>query len=287
MDYAVRTVAARFGVVAPRHYLRTATEETILLKQAEILVGKLAWQEVEHVEDLTTEYWRLRQLEAEEGRLQETLETSRQDHDRVQRQSEMPETIFTPKLEEINGRLEKEREHLTARLQSLQEEIHKAEVLRKKFNGLKLKLSVLKAEGAPAEVLDPVRAGLHEVKSAYGDLARNVENLREEIGLLENKAKAIESEEENVRAQISHHQRTLTREVSDVSRRLVETHSRLKVIDGEKQELFGRIGKFLCRGSGAEAPELRPVIARFRPIINRARALARSIEFNRRLADFR
>ena len=220
-DYATRSIAARFGVVAPRHYLRNATEETILLKEAEVLVGKMAWRDLEAVDELTAEYWRLRQLDAEERKLQELLETSRAEHERVQDLATKPETVFSAKLDEVQARLEAEREVLTVRLQALQDEIKEAERLRKRFNGLKLKLTVLKAENAPPDQLESVRADLQDVKGQYGQISRQVENLREEIRLLEDKVRAVESEEQNVRAQVSHHERVLTREVSDISRRVV------------------------------------------------------------------
>ena len=286
-DYATRSIAARFGVVAPRHYLRNATEETILLKEAEVLVGKMAWRDLEAVDELTAEYWRLRQLDAEERKLQELLETSRAEHERVQDLATKPETVFSAKLDEVQARLEAEREVLTVRLQALQDEIKEAERLRKRFNGLKLKLTVLKAENAPPDQLESVRADLQDVKGQYGQISRQVENLREEIRLLKDKVRAVESEEQNVRAQVSHHERVLTREVSDISRRVVEANSRLAVVDGEKNELFGTIGKHLCRGRHPETPVTRQVIRRLTPLVLRARALARSIEYNRRLADYR
>ena len=287
IDYATRMIAARFGVVAPRHYLRNATEEAILLKEAEVLVGKMAWRDMENVEDLTAEYWRLRQLDTEERKLKEQVEINRSEHERVKELATKPETVFSAKLEEVQARLESEREILTDRLQALQEEIKGAEKLRRRFNGFKIKLSVLKAEGARPEELEVVRGQLQILKGQYGEVARQVEGLREGIRLMEEKVRAIESEEANVRGQVSHHERILTREVSEVSRRLVETNSRLAVIEGEKKELFGAIGKYLCRGRQPDTAETKEVVRRLGPLVIRARGLAKSIEFNRRLADYR
>lgn len=287
LEFLARKAAARLGVVAPRHYLRNATEESILLKEAETLIGKMAWRDLEHVEELTNEYWRIRQLDAEQTKLEEERDTAKEEMDRVQDDAATPETHFTPQLEKVEARLDKERDTLTEKLRAMQDLIHKAEAVRKKFNGLKLKLSVLKGENATEQTLEGVRQELQDTKHKYGDMAREVENLRGEVQLIEEKIKGIESEMENLRARISHRERNLTREVSDVSRRLMEINSRLGILEGEKAELYCTIGRLLRVGRDTESEAYRDVLDRFAPIIQQARALSKSIDYNRRLADFR
>lgn len=287
LEFFARKAAARLGVVAPRRYLRNATEESILLKEAETLIGKMAWRELEHVEELTNEYWRIRQLDVEQEKLQAELDNATEEMNRVQEAATSPETQFTPQLERMGARLDIEREKLTAKLASMQELILGAEAVRKKFNGLKLKLSVLKGENADEQTLESVRQDLQVTMNHYGEMAREVENLRSEIRLFERKIKAIESEMENLRGRISHRERNLTREVSDVSRLIMEINSRLAILEGEKSELFCTIGHLLRVGHEPESDAYRDVLDRFSPIIQQARNLSKSIDFNRRLADFR
>lgn len=287
LEFFVRKTAARLGVVAPRLYLRNATEESILLKEAETLIGKMAWRELEHVEELTNEYWRIRQLDAEQKKLEEDLETATAEMNRIQEAAKTPETQFSPQLEKIGMLLESEREKLTEKLKAMQDLIQAAETVRKKFNGLKLKLSVLKGEDADEQTLEGVRHDLQETKNKYGDLAREVENLRGEVKLVERKIKAIESEMDNLRGRISLRERNLTREVSDAGRRLMELNSRLAILESEKGELYATIGRLLRVGSDTGSDAYRDVLERFDPIIQQARTLSKSIEFNRRLADFR
>ena len=287
LEFLARKAAARLGVVAPRLYLRNATEESILLKEAEVLIGKMAWRDLEHVEELTNEYWRIRQLDAEQKKLEVELETATAEMNRIQEAANAPETQFAPQLEKIGVRLEFEREKLTEKLKTMQELIQSAEAVRKKFNGLKLKLTVLKGENAEEQTLEVVRQDLQETKNKYGEMARDVENLRGEVGLIERKIKAIESEMDNLRGRISLRERNLTRELSDAGRRLMEINSRLGILESEKGELFVTIGRLLRVGSDAGSEAYRDVLDRFSPIIQQARTLSRSIEFNRRLADFR
>lgn len=283
----MRLVAARFGVVAPRHYLRVATEEAILLKEAQTLVGKMCWREIEDIDDLTAEYWRLRQLDAEEKEIRARVEGVQAEHDRLRGLIADPLNPVAEKLTDVGERLDKERDALTEQLHHLQERISEAEGLRKRFNGLKLKLSVLKGEGAAAAQLEEVRGQMQGVKADYSQIATKVDALRQEIDLHEEQIRAIEDEEKNLRAQASHHERVLTREVSDVSRRIVEDNARLSVIEGERVTLFVTIGRHLCRAEGQVSEPLRAVMRRYAPVIGRARSLGQSIERNRRLADFR
>ena len=287
LEYLARKAAARLGLVAPRHYLRNATEESILLKEAETLIGKLAWKELEHVDELTNEYWRIRQLDAEQKKLQDELEVATAEQQKIPEAVNEPETELSPQLDKIGGRLEFERDKLAERLKAMQDLILKAEVVRKKFNGLKLKLSVLKGENSDEQTLEGVRQDLQETKNNYGEVAREVENIRSEVRLAERKIRGIESEMENLRARISLRERTLTRDVSNASRRAMEINSRLGIIAGEQDELFSTIGRLLRLGRETESEAYRDVLERFSPIIQQARNLSTSIDFNRRLADYR
>ena len=204
LEYIVRKSIARFGVVAPRYYLRTATEENILLKEAETIIGKMAWRDLENVEELITEYWRIRQLDTEQIKLEEDMEKAKVDLEKAKQAAAHPETVHSTQLAEVLERMESERDQLTDKLHNLQALIHKAESVRKKFNGLKLKLTVLKAESAPAATLDAIRGDLQSVKNEYGELARGVENIRQEVKLFEEKIAGHEAEEANLRSRISH-----------------------------------------------------------------------------------
>lgn len=286
-QFILRRMVARFGLVAPRHYLRTATEESLMLKEAEVLLGKIAWRELESVEELTNEYWRIRQLDTEQVKLEAKLEEARIAMTKVQEDADAPETIFTAQLEEVQARLENERNNLATKLKSLQSIIQETEQVRKKFNGLKLKLTVLKCEDTSETELAKVRADLQSTKQTYADLARDVENLRGEIALQEEKVNGIETEEDGLRSRLSHRERNLTRNISDVSRRLIENNARMGVLESEKAELFTTIGRTLRSGAMGESEAYRNVLQKFHPIITRARNLAKSIEFNRRLADFK
>jgi chromosome segregation ATPase len=287
LEFLVRKAAAKLGAVAPRRYLRNATEESILLKEAETLIGKMAWRDLEHVEELTNEYWRIRQLDAEQTKIEEEIEAATAEMKRIQEAAQTPETQFATQLERIGALLEFEREKLTEKLKATQEVIHAAEAVRKKFNGLKLKLSVLKGEEADNPVLEGVRQELQETKNKYGELAREVEDLRGETRLSEKKIKAIEAEMDNLRGRISLRERNLTRELSDAGRRLMELNSRLGILGSEKNELYSTIGHLLRIGNDTGSEAYRDVRERFAPIIQQARALDKSIELNRRLADFR
>lgn len=287
LQYFTKSLAARFGVVAPRHYLRTATEESIQLKEAETIIGKMAWRDLEGVEELATEYWRIRQLDTEHDKLEEELRAVKTELDGMEDRGLTPDAELSAQLEAVRHRLETERDGLTEKLQALQDRIHRAELVRKRFNGLKLKLTVLKGENAPEETLAAIRNDLQGTKSTYSDLAREVENIRGDVRLLEDKVKGIQSEEDNVLGRINERERAHARLISSVSRRSIEITARLAIIEGEKNELFGTIGHILRSERDHESDAYKSVIRKFSPIIRRARDLCSSIELNRRMADFR
>ncbi len=284
-SFFFKALAAKVGFSQARHHLRIASDEALLLKEAEGLVGKMTWKKLENFEDLTNEYWGLRQLDNEEKKLREELVANEKRLATAEDKAAQPETRFTPQLEEAQQRLDAEREKLAGQLRQLDGKLRESERIRKRFNGFKLKLAVLKAEGAPDDQLTDVRQQIDDVKKEYVALAAVVEGEKRAIENTEAIIETIEQEEMNLTAQITRHERTLTVEIATIRRRLVDLNARLVVIESDRKRLHEDVGHFLCSPDNVGKPGVKENIKDVAPVAARARSLSRSVSLHRRLAD--
>ena len=171
-------------------------------------------------------------------------------------------------------------------LAEVQKLINQSNKLYKKFNGLKLKLNVLKTEGVEEPKLAEIRDQLRATRDEYSRLARVIANDKECTRQLEKRGATLQEEFAQVRDEITQHHRTRTRSIAETSKVIVEFSARIEHLEKKKRDLQKDIGKFLCNECG-KLEELAEVTKKFSPLIRRTRSLKESIRLNYRLADFR
>ena len=76
--YIVRRILWQFGIKRARKRWEVANQELQILKEAEDLLGRVAWREANEVEELTGEFWQLKNIEGQEAQLTEEIERLRE-----------------------------------------------------------------------------------------------------------------------------------------------------------------------------------------------------------------
>ncbi len=284
--YLFHQFAARTGIVPTRSYLRNATEEAILLAEAEVLLGKLAWQDIEHVDEVSTEYWNLRELQREQDIAHEKLTVGKADQEKLMAESNEAPTDLLDRVASIEQQVSDNRSDYLDSLAEVQKLINQSNKLYKRFNGQKLKLNVLKTEGVDEAKLAEIRDQLRATRDEYSRLARVIANDKQRTRQLEMRGTALQEEADQARDKITQHHRKRTRNIAETSKVIVEYSARIEQLEKKKRALQKDIGKFLCRECG-KLEELSEVSKKFSPLIRRTRSLMESIRLNYRLADFR
>lgn len=282
--FLFKAVASKVGLLPQRHHLRVASDEALLLREAEILIGKVSWAGLENTDDLLTEYWRLRQLENEEKDFRAKLEDANVREKELKITLDNPEAAHIPELDLVADQLEESRSDLTSELQTLQDLLAESEKIRKLFNGLKLKLSVLKTEETAEELISETRGRMLELKAEFDIIASRVKDQRETVEAAETKIETLEARQNLLEARLSARTRDNTRKYSDVRRTIVELESKISILDSERSSIYLAIGRYLRNSENASKPGVKPLLGNVRPLVTRARELAKSIDYNRRLA---
>ena len=284
--YLFHQFAARFGLVSTRSYLRNATEEAVLLAEAQVLLGKLAWKDLEDVDDISTEYWNLRELQREQDSTQTKLSDFTKSQNALMEEPNEAPDVLTNESFQLEESIRENRSTYLDSLAEIQQEIGKSNKLYKRFNGLKLKLNVLKNEGADEADLAKIRDQLRETRDEYSSLSRVIAKKKEAASVIEEQGNELQDKAAKNREQITDHHRRRTRNIAENSKTIVEFSARIEQIEKKKRELQKDIGKFLCHNCGKQE-DLAAVTKKFSPLLGRIRSLMESIRLNYRLAEFR
>ena len=83
--YFVWRLGQTFGISMAGRHASHAASELHLLREAEEILGRLCWEDIEEVEELSVEYWNLRKLDKAYNELDRRIDsastTLQQSHD--------------------------------------------------------------------------------------------------------------------------------------------------------------------------------------------------------------
>lgn len=284
--FFLRRVAWQFGIRAERHCWSKVSRETQILTEAQDLLGRLCWRKADKIEDLTGEYWQLKDLDDQQEKL------------RV-RSDEMLERIDHLKevLDGIEDRYEDqvdvEREHkdevlaeaasITREMEELRDE---DEITRQKFRSLKLKLDVLKRqEGVDlTEEMTKTRGAIHQLKLSHDEVRGILEQKEKLVRTVEGSVQGVDAKIAGLRERMREESADLVAEIGRLSKQVAEVSAKIGTLENSKTELSFQMGVYLSQHGESRDPELMHVLAECRPIMGKIAYLRKSIQYNQRLA---
>jgi len=263
-----------------------AAFEMHLMQDGEQILGAYCWRNIEHIEELSTEYWNLRRLEREEANLlskvkeaEKTLADAQkqrasyldhsksQDEDYLDRRNTLLESI-----EEIN----RERDSLMA----------EAIRTKKKHSALKMKVKVkvLQEEGLDEEAeIRKAREELASLREIFTADKERLNSLNEKSTHLEDRLDRIQGE---IYLEVNDSKGEATEAFSRISkgnRDIAKHKAELGVLQEEQGVLFREVGRFLNVNS--KRKDCRKACREHRGILEQTRLLFQSIELNRKLVE--
>ena len=150
--YIFARIVQAFGVNRRQRRMAEAASEMHLLREAEQVLGQSVWERVEDVEELGVEYWNLRKLIKERGEIREKLseaelilaDAHEQRSNLLGAKSEPQQELEEHRIELLTGleKLAKERDSV----------IQQAREIRRIYDGLKMKLEVMRSEEHTSEL---------------------------------------------------------------------------------------------------------------------------------------
>jgi len=282
--YIVRRMARSFGFKNERERLVVARREATLLSEAENLLGQITWEHCENLDELSEEFWQIKEIDSKQKKLLESIKANESENARLCREHDKLEDEIEKEITALTDRK-------SAKMQESLKLMHQAEQLRdqvehtkRKFSGTKTKYKVLSEEGSDEEQLKEIVAELHRIKDLYTEDKAKVTEISQQIQKIESEAAGIAEEIEASRTKARKRLSTMVTEVGKSSSQVAKLSAHIGSLKRTKKELIYRVGTYLSNNAKTRNPEIRKILAHGKGLVSKIVTLRRSIAFNNLLA---
>jgi predicted nucleic acid-binding Zn-ribbon protein len=281
--YILARLAQAFGLSFQGRHASNAAAELHLLREAEEILGRLCWQDLEELEDLSVEYWNLRKLSKEFTSLSAEIERANS----LLQQSHDERAGLLEKVVDSTKDLVAQREDLIEKSERLNSErdaiVREARAVKRRHDGLKAKLEVLAGEGVenPGQLtgtqseIEDLKRRFALLKNRRNELTARIQDLDETIEKLD---ETIESRRKDLRDEALGSYQSIGKANRDIS----SCRSELGVVEKEMASLFCEIGRYVA--INADHENCRRATRKHRGLIHQMTALRESVAMNNHLA---
>ncbi len=281
--YFIWRTAQTFGIAMRRRHATHAAAEFHLFREAEEVLGQLAWAETEHIDELSVEYWSLRRMSMKQKELVSEIEVANGDLQKSQDQRAELLGIVVDRTK----LLVEEREEMKEAGERLRSEhdvlISDARSIRRHHEGIKAKLEVLIAEG-PGDTpeIAASKKELLKLKKNFKSLRERRDAVVAEIESSDRSLNDMESRIETKRSSIRGEALGSYQNLGKANRDLSQTRLELNSLEGQMNGFFAEVGRYIV--ARHREPALSKITSRHHGLIKQISALGLSIRLNRRLA---
>ncbi len=282
--FFIARVAQAFGMHRKNRRMSDAANEMHLLRDAETVLGAAIWERVEHIEELSVEYWNLRRLVKERDEIRVKVELCNQ---KLEAAHEERALLLNSKPEPHLD-LMAERGQIMAKLETLarqrDEVVLRAREVRRAYEGMKMKLEVLGKETSEDHPdLVGVREKLEEFKGRFSELkvqraavAKELEDGDAELDELDKKLSEIRQERRDQASEAF-------QIIGEANREISGHRAELGLIETQISQLYSEIGRHVSRNRG-RSPACAEAAKGHDSLVGIMRSLRSSISMNHRLS---
>ena len=281
--YVYRRVLWQFGIKRVKKRWEVANKELQVLKEAEDLLGRVAWREADEVDELTGEFWQLRNIEGQEKELEAEIYRLTGENEGLE------DEIFdiTEDLHEEIDKLVEQRnevaEDVDQYLLEIEEIREEAAEVRRRFDGHKVKYKVLKEQNGSEEDLERIQAVLKDLREQFNERKDLTISRNEQIESVESRLIQVDETIQAKRTEIGKKTAKISQKIGENSKRLADCMAKLGGYERERSELQSKIGLDLSANPTASAG-LSKATKKHMDLVGRINYFRKSIQYNQRLA---
>lgn len=283
-EFIIRRMARSVGISNERNHLRIASQLTHYLTEAEDLLGRIAWKDVADVPELGEEHWKIKEIENQQDRLEQEIYGIESTNDKLTTKRDALELESEERLATISTKKADAMRDAISLMHDVETSREAGALTKKKYSGLRLKLKVLTETGGDPDEIASVRAAMDELKTQYAVDKRGIAELTEQIREAEEKVGKIEGEIDALRQEARKRMAEMMNKVSKSSKLVADYTARIGSLDATKKALSYKVGSYLSKNANSTAPEIQPVLRKYRNILNKIAQLRQSIRYHRILA---
>lgn len=285
IGFFMRRLAWQFGIKHERNRWSAVTRETQFLAEAQDLLGKLAWPVCDEIDDLSGEYWQIRDLDKRQQEMRDLSEHLTNENEVAQEKLYEIEDRYDHQVQSILSRKRELMEKAVAIMNDVEDIKNRDSDTRRKFGSLKAKLEVLKRQdGDYSAEIERTRQTLVKLKEAHAHDLAEITGRESEVEKLEMAVQRIDDEVATRREQLKSETAELVLEIGRRSKQIAELSAKIGSIDTQKGDLSFLIGQYLSNSIDGRDPATQRALDAYRPIVAKIKSLRASIQYNQRLA---
>ncbi len=283
--YVFCRLAQTFGYNRKNIRMSDAAAEMHLLKEAEAFLGKAVWREVEHIEELSVEYWNLRKLVKERERVASEVETCEkylaEAHEERASLLGVNNEPFQDLVDERQNILNELENH--ARDRDLI--VAKAREIRRIYDGIKMKREVLEKEGTyTPEELKKISERLETLKIEFAELKARRQAVAQKIAIGDDRIDAIELELKQRKKDRRNLASEAFQHIGETNQRMSTLRAEIGLVHTQMRQLYSEIGRHVSRNA-ATSHECAKACKEQRGLVDVMAALRHSVLLNHKLAE--
>lgn len=285
--YFLHRFGSRLGLSSERHRWTAINRETQILSEAEDLLGRLAWSDVKEIDELSGEYWQIRDLEQQ----QHTLRLQSQEAD--DRNESLKEKLHDMQ-DGAEHRFQALRERKTRRMEEALGLVRDIEELKgwkeetkKKFLNLKSKIELMKRLGQADDQIsgevEKTESAMAKLKEEFsGDLG-DIKAKTDQIEALEKEVTSLDQELAEGKARLKQDTAELNVEIGRLSKQIADLSAKIGALENTKSGFYFTVGHYLSNHIDTRDKKIWPVLRKHRQLMSRIVYYRRSIAYNQQL----
>lgn len=284
--YYIALIAKSFGLERRNKRLADASSEMGLLREAEYQLGKLLWEKIEGIEELSVEYWNLRKYVKEHHSHTATM------HELNDRLS----ALHVKRAEILNeGSVHqeetmKQRADLLLRLEELAHKrdslVRRAKDVRRIHEGHLTKIEVLERDGHHADEVRAVKENIEALKEEFRSLKQERGKIAEELEQGDRSLDEIDVRLQEIRQEKRDRAAIIFQDIGGINRQLSEVRADIGNCEMQIRYLQAAVGRYISRYYKRH-PGCGEVARHQRAMVEVMRMLRISIAMNHKLSDFK
>ena len=248
---------------------RTAAAfETHLLADSEQIIGEFVWESLENIEEVSTEYWKLRKLRIKQNELETKAEKLAQILDNTQEQR----TQDLEQVSEGSHGMVSEHSKITESIKRLNQEkedlLREGRAIKRTHRGLKTKLEVLLEESGEESksVVESTRNQLKEKRIKFEKIREQASALDSNLSEQQLKLTELNKKIKEANSGVRKNAEQQFSVIGKTNKELTNIRGKQGLIKSKQLELYCSIGKFvLCNGKD---PEIKKATKRQKQLLS-------------------
>ncbi len=284
--YYIALIAKSFGLERRNKRLADASSEMGLLREAEYQLGKLLWEKIENIEELSVEYWNLRKYVKEHHTHTKT----------VNELNEKLTALHEKRAEILNedsaeqDELSQQRVDLLRKLEELaykrESVVRRAREIRRIHEGHLTKIEVLERDGHHADEVAAVKNDIDDLKQEFRSLKQQRSEMGEELEKGDRELDEIDDKLQLIKQARRDRAAVVFQDIGSINRQLSDISSDIGNCENQIRHLQAAVGRHISRYYKRHSL-CGEVAQHQRAMVEVMRMLRISIAMNHKLSDFK